>query len=379
MRLIPGKTKVKIELFRKVTLSDVIVGLIGLIAVTLCVVSSLPGRWIIAMVVLAIFALMLFRLDEEPMYVFVWHMLRYRAYPRRFSRVFDDKLLLKGYDYAVDVMYNEKKEAVTTLMGEEAAEAFMAESATGEASGETTPDETASTNGETAEAGSETAEATEEAGAVDDSSEEKSDAYDPETDIQNEELGFVADILNDLAETYGGDDENTAEEASEAATKSLAEASEGTETIEAVSEASEEQAEEAGSGKGKKKAKKNKKADKKGKSADKASDTAKNAADSAVKTAESTAAKAAEGAAAKPVVTTKVKITVPAEVKAAYASATNEKDKKKALKKLIAEENKVLGNKKASEEDKNAVWLARAERSAERKQEKAKKKDENAH
>ena len=103
MRLIPGKTKVKIELFRKVTLSDVAVGLVGLVAVTLCVVSSLPGRWIIAMIVAAIFALMLFRIEEEPMYVFMWHMLRYKAYPRRYSRVFSDKLLSKaGYENAAE-------------------------------------------------------------------------------------------------------------------------------------------------------------------------------------------------------------------------------------------------------------------------------------
>ena len=118
MRLIPGKTKVKIEIFRKVTLSDVIVGLIGLIAVTLCVVSSLPGRWIIAMFVLALFALMLFRLDDDPMYVFLWHMLRYKAYPKRFSRVFSDELMLKGRDFAVDMVFNGEGEKTVVNKGE---------------------------------------------------------------------------------------------------------------------------------------------------------------------------------------------------------------------------------------------------------------------
>ncbi len=93
MRLIPGKTKVKIELFKGVTLSDVIVGLVGLVAVTLCAVSSLPFRWIIAIVVATLFGLMMFRLDDEPMYVFLWHMLRYRAYPRKYYKVVGDGLL----------------------------------------------------------------------------------------------------------------------------------------------------------------------------------------------------------------------------------------------------------------------------------------------
>ena len=134
MRLIPGKTKVKIELFRKVTLSDVAVGLVGLVAVTLCVVSSLPGRWIIAMIVAAIFALMLFRIEEEPMYVFMWHMLRYKAYPRRYSRVFSDKLLSKaGYENAVDEMFNEEdagktdnSDIIEEAAKEQAAEAVQA-------------------------------------------------------------------------------------------------------------------------------------------------------------------------------------------------------------------------------------------------------------
>ena len=95
MRLIPGKTKVKIELFRGVTLGDVIVGFLGLIAVALCAVSSLPGRWVIAVVLATVFGILIVRFDDEAFYVFIWHMIRYRAYPRRYSRVYDDKALLQ--------------------------------------------------------------------------------------------------------------------------------------------------------------------------------------------------------------------------------------------------------------------------------------------
>lgn len=95
MRLIPGKTKVKIEIFKGITLADVIVGLVGLSLATLATITSFKGRWIVALVVAAIFAFLLFRLDDEPMYVFLWNMLKYKAYPRRFQRVYTDEALLR--------------------------------------------------------------------------------------------------------------------------------------------------------------------------------------------------------------------------------------------------------------------------------------------
>lgn len=95
MRLIPGKTKVKIELFKGITLADVIVGLVGLGLATLCTLTSFKGRWILALIVVAIFAFLLFRLDDEPMYMFLWDMLKYKAYPRRFQRVYTDEALLR--------------------------------------------------------------------------------------------------------------------------------------------------------------------------------------------------------------------------------------------------------------------------------------------
>ena len=112
MRLIPGKTKVKIELFKHVTIPDVIVGLIGLVAVTLCAVSSLPGRWIIAGVVAAIFALLLFRLDDEPLYVFLWNMMKFFAYPRRLVRVYDDNTIKK-------ISAGNRKAIIDEFFGEE--------------------------------------------------------------------------------------------------------------------------------------------------------------------------------------------------------------------------------------------------------------------
>ncbi len=120
MRLIPGKTKVKIEIFKSITLADVIVGLVGLVAVTLCSISSLPGRWIIAGIVAAVFVMLLFRLEDEPFYVFVWHMLRYQAYPRRFSRIYTDEQL-------VQMSSGDRKESLDAFFGPDESKETAAE------------------------------------------------------------------------------------------------------------------------------------------------------------------------------------------------------------------------------------------------------------
>ena len=92
---------------------DVLVGLVGLGLVTACSLSSLPFRWVVAVIMLVIFAILLFRLDDEPIYLFVWHMIRYKAYPKRFYRVYDDKTL-ENFEASrkdtIDSFYGEKEE-----------------------------------------------------------------------------------------------------------------------------------------------------------------------------------------------------------------------------------------------------------------------------
>ena len=127
MRLIPGKTKVKIELFKNITIPDVIVGLVGLVLATLCTVTNLPGRWIIALVVAAIFVLLLFRLEDDPMYVFLWHMLRYKAYPNRFQRVYTDEHLVSlendSHEQMLDAFFNNDDDSEESEEAEKQAEA----------------------------------------------------------------------------------------------------------------------------------------------------------------------------------------------------------------------------------------------------------------
>ena len=94
MRLIPGKTKVKIELFRGVTLGDVIVGIITIVLAGLVILSTVPGRFYIAIGIVAVGGMLIFRLDAQANYISVLHFLKYLALPRRFRRMFSDKHLL---------------------------------------------------------------------------------------------------------------------------------------------------------------------------------------------------------------------------------------------------------------------------------------------
>ena len=62
MRLIPGKTKVKIELFRGVSISDIVVGLITLGLVALVLLSTIPGKLYVAGSVVGVGVLLLLSL-----------------------------------------------------------------------------------------------------------------------------------------------------------------------------------------------------------------------------------------------------------------------------------------------------------------------------
>ncbi len=94
MRLIPGKTKVKIELFKGITLGDVVVAVIALALMTLVFLSSIPGRFYIGIVILAIGGILIFRLDEEPTYKLLINFLKFLSFPRGYFRVYDDKHMM---------------------------------------------------------------------------------------------------------------------------------------------------------------------------------------------------------------------------------------------------------------------------------------------
>ncbi|MBQ1405900.1 MAG: hypothetical protein IIZ00_06795, partial [Oscillospiraceae bacterium] len=82
-RLIPGKTKVHIELFRGVTLRDVLIGVIALTMLVFVLLSNLPGKLWFCIGIVFLTVLLLIRLDEQPNYIYFLHILTFFGYRRR--------------------------------------------------------------------------------------------------------------------------------------------------------------------------------------------------------------------------------------------------------------------------------------------------------
>ncbi|MBQ6159568.1 MAG: DUF87 domain-containing protein [Oscillospiraceae bacterium] len=111
-RLIPGKTKVHIELFRGVGLRDIIVGVVAMAMLIFVLLSNLPGKLWICLGILFVTVLLLIRLDEQPNYIYFLHILTFFGYKRRFERLQKDpQLVARGKGEmkkaAMDVLFSE--------------------------------------------------------------------------------------------------------------------------------------------------------------------------------------------------------------------------------------------------------------------------------
>ena len=95
-RLIPNKTKVRVELFRGVTVGDLIVAGVGLALLVFIVSSNLPWKWGISIAVVGITALLLVRLDEQPNYIYFLHILSFFGYKRKFERAYTDEMIVRA-------------------------------------------------------------------------------------------------------------------------------------------------------------------------------------------------------------------------------------------------------------------------------------------
>ena len=110
MRLIPGKTKVQIELFKGISIWDIVIGTIGVVLTVALMLSSLPFRFYIAIVIAFLFAALLVRIDTTPNYVYLLHILRHYGYRRHYERVMDDDFVLhveKDKEELYDVLFGD--------------------------------------------------------------------------------------------------------------------------------------------------------------------------------------------------------------------------------------------------------------------------------
>ena len=93
-RLIPGKTKVDVELFRGVTLGDLVVAGISAAMIIFVLISTLPYKFAICIGVAMVAGLLLIRIDEQANYVYILHILSHFSYDRRYAKRYSDKVLL---------------------------------------------------------------------------------------------------------------------------------------------------------------------------------------------------------------------------------------------------------------------------------------------
>ena len=126
MRLIPGKTKVQIELFKGVTLTDVVLGLIAAVIFVFVLVSDLPGKlyWSIAVILLAV--LLLVRIDE-PNYAFLMRIFRHIGYKHHFRRTTSDAKLIRQNETEVGPAEEREMNALELQYREENPEEFAVE------------------------------------------------------------------------------------------------------------------------------------------------------------------------------------------------------------------------------------------------------------
>lgn len=85
MRIIPKKTKVEMEFFKGIGVVDVIVLGVGLGLAFSILLSDLPGRLIIFIVVLVLTIALVVPLDDDKGYMFIYYALKYLANPKQFG------------------------------------------------------------------------------------------------------------------------------------------------------------------------------------------------------------------------------------------------------------------------------------------------------
>ncbi|MCR4745055.1 MAG: DUF87 domain-containing protein [Lachnospiraceae bacterium] len=86
MRVIPKRTRVRMELFNGIEVIDVIIAAIGGILVVSLAVSNLPGRFAFAIAALILTVGLVFPLEDDKGYLLLLYALRYFGRPRVFKR-----------------------------------------------------------------------------------------------------------------------------------------------------------------------------------------------------------------------------------------------------------------------------------------------------
>lgn len=87
MRIIPRNTKVATEFFTGVSLSDIVVGAVGIFLIFFVIISNLPYKIGICGTIAAIFILLLVRIDTEANYMFLLRIVKHFSYHRSYRKL----------------------------------------------------------------------------------------------------------------------------------------------------------------------------------------------------------------------------------------------------------------------------------------------------
>ena len=90
MRIIPRNTKVATEFFTGVSLSDIVVGTVGVLLIFFVIISNLPYKIGICSGIGAIFVLLLVRIDMEANYMFLLRIVKHFSYYRKYRKLHGD-------------------------------------------------------------------------------------------------------------------------------------------------------------------------------------------------------------------------------------------------------------------------------------------------
>ena len=86
MRVIPKRTKVRLELFKGVEVVDVLVGAAGVGLAVSLMFSNLPGKYVMVVVVLLLTISMVVPIDDDKGYLFVIYLIRYLGRKKEFQK-----------------------------------------------------------------------------------------------------------------------------------------------------------------------------------------------------------------------------------------------------------------------------------------------------
>ena len=87
MRIIPRNTKVATEFFTGVSLSDILVGTVGVLIIFFVIISNLPYKIGICGGIAAVFVLLLVRIDTEANYMFLLRIVKHFSYYRTYRKI----------------------------------------------------------------------------------------------------------------------------------------------------------------------------------------------------------------------------------------------------------------------------------------------------